>query len=175
MSDEKAQKTGMKQKALRELEEMGVIFLYLAFFFCAIATYSMLLLNKFQVSYFTYGTSLINALVIAKVIIIGDYMRLGKKQEAKALIYLAVYKAILFSLLVFAFHIIEEVIKHLVHGESIAPLFRETRIDDLLCRTLIIFCTFIPLFTFIELRRVIGEGQFSALFFKSRETPKSGS
>ena len=175
MSDEKAQKTGMKQKALRELEEMGVIFLYLAFFFCAIATYSMLLLNKFQVSYFTYGTSLINALVIAKVIIIGDYMRLGKKQEAKALIYLAVYKAILFSLLVFAFHIIEEVIKHLVHGERIAPLFRETRIDDLLCRTLIIFCTFIPLFAFIELRRVLGEGQFSALFFKSRETPKSGS
>ena len=129
MSDEKAQKTGMKQKAARELEEMGVIFLYLAFFFCAIATYSMLLLNKFQVSYFTYGTALINALVIAKVILIGDYMHLGKKQEAKSLIYLALYKAFVFGLLVFAFHIIEEVIKHLVHGEHIAPLFRETRID----------------------------------------------
>ena len=51
----------------------------------------------------------------------------------------------MFGLLVFAFHIIEEVIKHLVHGESITPLFRETRIDDLLCRTLIVFCTFIPL------------------------------
>src|SRR5271154_167723 len=141
MSDENAQKTSLKQKAVRELEEMGVIFLYLAFFFCAMATYSMLLLNKFEISYFTYGTALINALVIAKVILIGDYMHLGKKQEAKSLIYLAVYKAILFGLLVFAFHIIEEVIKHLAHGESISPVFRETRIDDLLCRTLIIFCT----------------------------------
>jgi hypothetical protein len=174
MTTESAQKNGLKQKAVHELEEMAVIFLYLAFFFCAIATYSMLLLNKFQVSYFTYGTALINALVIAKVILIGDYMHLGKKREAKSLIYLAVYKAFVFGLLVFAFHIIEEVIKHLVHGESITPLFRETRIDDLLCRTLIIFCTFIPLFAFIELRRVLGESQFSALFFKSRETPKPG-
>jgi hypothetical protein len=99
-------------------------------------------------------------------------MHLGKKQEAKSLIYLAVYKALLFGLLVFAFHIIEEVIKHLVHGQSISPVFRETRIDDLLCRTLIMFCTFIPLFAFIELRRLLGEAQFSALFFKSRETPK---
>lgn len=173
MSAENAQKTGLKQKVTRELEEMGAIFLYLAFFFCAIATYSMLLLNKFEISYFTYGTALINALVIAKVILIGDYMRLGKKQEARSLIYLALYKALLFGLLVFAFHIIEEVIKHLVHGQSISPVFRETRIDDMLCRTLIIFCTFIPLFAFIELRRVLGEDQFSALFFKSRETPKS--
>jgi hypothetical protein len=173
MSAENVQITSMKQKVIRELEEVGVIFLYLAFFFCAIATFSMLLLNKFQISYFTYGTALINALVIAKVILIGDFMRLGKKQEAKSLIYLSIYKAFLFSLLVFAFHIMEEVIKHLARGEHIAPVFRETRIDDLLGRSLIIFCTFIPLFAFIELRRVLGEGQFSALFFKSRETPKS--
>jgi hypothetical protein len=92
MSAENVQKIGLKQKIIREFEEVGVIFLYLAFFFCAIATYSMLLLNKFQVSYFTYGTALINALVIAKVILIGDYMHLGKKQEARSLIYLAVYR-----------------------------------------------------------------------------------
>src|SRR5580658_5531307 len=99
MSPENAQIISMKQKVIHELEEVGVIFLYLAFFFCAIATLSMLLLNKFQISYFTYGTALINALVIAKVILIGDFMRLGKKQEAKPLIYLSVYKAFLFSLL----------------------------------------------------------------------------
>jgi len=173
MSAENAQITGMKQKVAHEFEELAVIFLYLAFFFCAIATYSMLLLNKFQISYFTYGAALLNALVIAKVILIGEYAHLGKKQEARPLFYSAVYKAFLFSLLVFAFHIIEEVIKHLVHGQSIAPVFREVRIDDLLGRCVIIFCTFIPLFAFREMQRVLGEKQFRALLFRGREAPKS--
>jgi hypothetical protein len=173
MSTENSQKTGMKQKVVHELEDMAVIFLYLAFFFCAIATYSLLLLNKFQISYFTYGAALLNALIIAKVILIGEYARLGKKQEAKPLIYSAIYKAFMFSLLVFAFHLVEEVIKHLVHDRRIATVFREVRIDDLLSRTVIIFCTFIPLFAFREMQRVLGEEQFRALLFKGRETPKS--
>ena len=173
MNAEKSQRPGLKQKAAHELKELAVIFLYLAFFFCAIATYSMLLLNKFQISYFTYGAALINALVIAKVILIGEYARIGKRLEAKPLIYSAVCKAFLFGLLVFAFHILEELIKRLLHGQSIAAAFHETRIDDLLCRSLIVFCTFLPLFAFRELRRVLGEDEFRALFFQARETPKS--
>src|SRR5271155_2047097 len=102
-----------KQKAVHELQEFFGIFLYLAFFFCAFATYSMLLLNEFHVSYFVFGTALINALVIAKVILIGEYAHLGKKHEVKPLFESATYKAFLFSLLVFAFHIVEEVIKRL--------------------------------------------------------------
>jgi hypothetical protein len=173
MNSEKSQRTGLKQKAAHELQELAVIFLYLAFFFCAMATYDMLLLNKFQISYFTYGAALINALVIAKVILIGEYARLGKRLEAKPLIYSAVCKAFLFGLLVFAFHTLEEVIKRLVHGQNVAVAFRETRIDDLLCRSLIVFCTFLPLFAFRELRRVLGEDEFRALFFRAREAPKS--
>jgi hypothetical protein len=173
MSDENVQKTGLKQKVAHELEEFTMIFLYLAFFFCSIATYSMLLLNKFQISYFTYGAALLNALIIAKVILIGEYAHLGKKLEAKPLIYSSIYKAFLFSLLVFAFHIIEEAIKHLVHDQRIATAFREVHIDDLLSRTVIIFCTFIPLFAFREMQRVLGEEHFRALLFKGREAQKS--
>src|SRR5271170_7800320 len=112
MSAENALRAEMKKKVAHEFEEMAMIFLYLALFFCSIATYSMLLLNKFEISYFTYGAALINALVIAKVILIGEYAHLGKKQEAKPLAYSAINKAFLFGLLVFAFHILEEAIKH---------------------------------------------------------------
>ena len=173
MSDENSHKTTLKQKAAHEFQELAIIFLYLAFFFCAIATYSMLLLNKFEISYFTYGAALINALVIAKVILIGEYARLGKKQEAKPLIYSSVYKAFVFGLLVFAFHIIEEAIKQLVHGQRLVDAFHEVRLDDLISRSVIVFCTFIPLFAFREMRRVLGEEQFRTLVFRGRETPKS--
>jgi hypothetical protein len=97
MTAENSQRTGLKQKAAHEFEELAAIFLYLAFFFCALATYSMLLLNKFQISYFTFGAALINALVIAKVILIGEYAHLGKKHEAKPLLYSAIYKALVFE------------------------------------------------------------------------------
>ena len=40
--------------------------------------------------------------------------------------------------------------------------------DDILARSVIIFCAFIPLFSFLELRRVLGEGNFHDLLFRSR-------
>ena len=173
MSTENSQLVGLKQKAAHELEELVGIFLYLAFFFCALATYSMLLLNKFHVSYFVYGAALINAIVIAKVILIGEYAHLGKKHEAKPLFLSAIYKAFLFGLLVFAFHILEEAVRLLIHGETVASALRQIRIDDLLCRSLVVFCTFIPLFAFRELQRVLGAEKFRSLFFKFGAAGKS--
>jgi hypothetical protein len=163
-------KPDLKKKAAHEAKELLIIFLYLAFFFCALATYSMLLLSEYHVSYLTYGFALINALVVAKVILIGDYVHLGKRYEGRPLFVSAIVKAFLFSLLVFAFHVLEEVIKRIVHGADIATASREMRIDELLGRALVVFCTFIPLFGFRELRRVMGEEEFRALLFRSRET-----
>jgi FtsH-binding integral membrane protein len=120
MNHENVKRKEIKEKITHELYELMGISLYLAFFFCAVATYRMLLLNEFRVSYFDYGAELINALVVAKVILIGEYAHLGKKHEAKPLLLSAVYKAFLFGLLVFGFHIVEEAIKRLWHGENIA-------------------------------------------------------
>lgn len=80
----------------------------------------MLLLDRFHVSYFAYGTALINALAIAKVILIGEAVHAGTKFEKKALLYSAIWKALVFGLLVFAFHLLEEMITHLVHGKGSA-------------------------------------------------------
>ena len=173
MSTEISKGATLKQKAVHELEEFFGIFLYLAFFFCAVATYSMLLLNESHVSYFTFGTALLNAAVIAKVILIGEYAHLGKKHETKPLFLSATYKAFLFSLLVFAFHIVEEVIKRRWHGENFGSAYHGIHINELLARTLVIFCTFLPLFAFRELQRVLGEDKFRSLFFRTEAPPKA--
>lgn len=173
MNTENAQAVTLRQKATHELVQLVAIFLYLAFFFCALATYSMLLLKEFNVSYFTYGFALINALVIAKVILIGEYAHLGKKHEAKPLLLAAIYKASLFTLLVFAFHLVEEVIRLLIHRENMATALHKIRIDDLFGRSLVVFCTFVPLFAFRELQRVLGEENFRVLFFRAGAPAKS--
>jgi hypothetical protein len=174
MTPENSKKVGLKQKATHELEEFAGISLYLGFFFCSIAAYSALLLNQFHVSYFNYGAALINALVIAKIILIGEYAHLGKKHETKPLFQSAIHKAFLFGLLVFGFHMVEDVIKVLWHGQSLADAFHKIRIDELLARTLIVFCTFIPLFAFRELGRVMGEERFRDLFFRTGGAVASG-
>src|SRR5580658_1628542 len=123
MNEVKTKSPTLKQKAIHEGQEFLGISLYLAFFFCAVVTYSTVLLGKFHVSYFNYGSALINALVIAKVILIGEYAHLGKRHESRPLALSAFYKAFLFTLLVLAFHVVEEVIKQLVHGDAIASAF----------------------------------------------------
>ena len=170
MEGEDSKKASLKQKVKHEFEQFAIIFLYLAFFFCAIATYGTLLLNRYNVPYYNYAAALINAAVIAKVILIGEYARLGKKQESKPLFLSAIYKAFLFGLLVFAFHLVEEVIKSLFHGGDVAAAFRDIRMDELLARCVVIFCTFIPLFAFRELRRVLGEDEFQRLLFRTGGT-----
>ena len=170
MSNENSERAGLPQKLRHELTEMAWIFLYLALFFCALATYSMLLLREFHVSYYHYGAALLNALIMSKVIMLGQYAHLGRKHESKPLMFAATLKAIQFSMLMAVFHVVEEVIKHLLHGQSLSYALRELRsgsLNEVLVRNLVIFCALIPFFAFRELRRVLGEDKFSALFFRS--------
>jgi hypothetical protein len=167
MSAENSQQTSLKQKAVHEAKEITFVFLYLAIFFCTLATYSMPLLEKFEIWYFTYGPKLLNALVITKIILIGEAVHFGKKHEAKPLIYSSIYKAFVYGLLVFGFHMVEEAVERLIHGKDIAGAFRDVRIDDLLGRSVIIFLAFIPFFAFRELERVIGQEKLRGLFFQT--------
>ena len=171
MSSENARRADLQHKIAYQLEELAKIFLYLAFFFCAVTTYSMLLLNNFHV--FNYVTALVNALVVGKLILLGEDVHLGKRHEAKPLLVSTVYKSFLFGLLVFAFHIVEEMIKRLVLGEHIAGAFHNVRIDDFLARSVIVFCVFIPLFGFLELRRVLGNEKMHDLWFRAAATATS--
>jgi hypothetical protein len=40
-------------------------------------------------------------------------------------------------------------------------------------RSIVVFCTFVPLFAFRELARVLGEEEFRRLFFASRKEQAS--
>lgn len=162
-----------KQKAMHELRELLLIFGYLAFFFCALTTYSMLLLNEYHVKYWSYGFALLNALIITKVIMIGEYAKVGKRYEAKALFFSGVWKAFVFSWLVFGFHVVEEIIKRLIHGADMAKASTDIRFDELAGRSIVIFCTFIPLFVFREFRRVMGEEEFRTMVFGKKTAGKA--
>ena len=69
----------------------------------------------------------------------------------------------MFCLLVFAFHIVEEAVKRVIHGSKMAAASREVQFDNLAARSVVMFCVFVPLFAFREFRRVMGEEEFKRL------------
>jgi hypothetical protein len=155
---------GFKEKAKRDFKDFIIISAYLAIFFCALTTYTMLLLRKYDVNYLDYSFAIINALIIAKVILIGQMAHIGTGAESRPLYQSVVYKAFVFGLLCLAFHFFEEFIKRLIHHKPFGAVWNDLHFDDLMGKSLIVFCTFIPLFAFIELRRVMGEKEFYSLF-----------
>jgi hypothetical protein len=172
-----ATKPGLKQKAKHELIDFAWISFYLAFFFCALVTYTMLTLRNFDVSdsSLNYTFALINALVIGKVILIGEMAHLGRGAETRPLYQSALYKAIVYSLLVLAFHFLEEFIRRIIQGKPFGTVWHHIHFEELISRSIVIFCAFLPLFAFRELRRVLGEQALYALFFKSRVETINGS
>ena len=171
MDSEKTKTGGLKKKIIHEMGELLWVLSYLILFFLAFATYKMLILHQFRDAYYTYGTALIQSFVLSKVILLGKYARVGEGLEHRSLILSTIYKAFVFALLVAAFHVFEELVKHLIHGRSMASTFQDVTAAGtlrLLTLTVVVFCVFIPFFALCEMRRVIGKKEFSDLFLRRR-------
>ncbi len=100
MNEENNRKAGWKQKARAELIEYWGNVLYLACFFGAFAWYRRFILAQYQISYLHYGAAILEALILAKVILIGDMMRLARRFEEKPLYLPTLYKTFIFTLFV---------------------------------------------------------------------------
>ena len=177
MDDTNKKKAGWKQKILHELKEYWLIVLYLAIFFGVFTNYRRLVLAHYHISYEAYGFSVIKALVLAKVILVAESLRLGRGLEDKPLIVPTLYKAFLFTVCVALFNVAESMIRGFIHGSGLMGAVSEftSRFDDeFLAGTLVVFFSFIPFFAVRELGQVLGEGKILALFFGSRATPSGG-
>jgi hypothetical protein len=152
------------------------IFLFLALFFGAFATYRRILMREMGFSYFHYGFAAFKALVLAKIIMLGQYARVGKIFDDRPLIVPTLYKVVLFSFFVLAFEILEHLVGGLIHGKDLMDIFQEiisAGRNELLGRTLVVLVAFVPFFAFSEIGRLLGEGRLSELFFCRREAKES--
>ncbi|HZD95046.1 MAG TPA: hypothetical protein VE133_12375, partial [Candidatus Sulfotelmatobacter sp.] len=164
-------RAGLKKKFTHEVKELLAIFLYLALFFCAFTTYRRLVMAEMGISYFHYGFALIKALVLAKVILLGQSVPFARVFDDRPLIVPTFYKVILFSFFVAAFEVLEHVIGSLLHGEDLQGAFQEMMDagwDELVARTLVMLVAFIPLFAFTETARALGKGKMRDLFLHKR-------
>jgi hypothetical protein len=162
----------LKTKLLHELKEMLVVSLYLAFFFCAVATYRLLLPEPPAPALEVYGFALVKALVLAKVILLGRMMRVTRVFDNRPLIVPTFYKVALFGAFAFAFEALEHLAGGLIHGRHANEVFRDAidgRAAEIMARTLVVLAAFVPFFAFTEVSRVVGEGRLREIFLCRRD------
>src|SRR5215471_6980838 len=165
-------KTSLKEKAAEELRLMLMITAFLAAVFVSFLTYRRLISRQYGVTSFHYGFALLEALIVAKVILIGKAIGIGGKPTRRALIIGALRDSVIYAILVGIFAILEHVVEGLFHHESLSESLQkmlDQGIYEILGRMLIMFVAFIPFFTLWELNRALGERSLLDLLFRRNE------
>jgi hypothetical protein len=153
--------------AIREARKFLVRFLYLWALFALFALYKSVLLPEEGLIY-GQGFAVLNAFVLAKVMLIGDNLHLGENFDTRPLIYPVLFKSALFAIILICFDLIEEVVMRNLRGEALAAGVWSSSLKGILSVGIIIFVVLIPYFAFREMAKVVGERQMRELLFVRR-------
>jgi hypothetical protein len=160
-----------KEKIFRNFGEYATIVIYLTLVFAAFTQYRRLVLAAHDISYTNYWIALVEAFILGKVIMIGSVLRIGRGLENMPLIFPALYKAVMFTLLVVVFTLCEHGLKGLWTGKGFGSGLLEflgKGSHELLAGSLVILVALTPFFAIRELGRVVGTDKIWALFFRAR-------
>lgn len=150
-----------------------MIALYLWVVLALFAVHKSVILAETRLDFASQTFALINALALAKVMLVAKELHLGDRAKDEPLIYPTLLKSALFSVLLACFKILEEAAVGLYRGKSFSQSIAEIgggTLKGIISLTAIMFVMLIPFFAFTELQRVLGEGKLSQLFFRRRET-----
>ena len=171
MNSPDKQKGNWKKKIYHEVVEYWINVIYLTLVFAAFTQYRRFILATHDITYANYGFAVIEALILAKVIMIGEVARLCRGLENKPLIYPTLYKTVVFTLFVAVFTVCEHLIKGLWNGTGLMGGFAEflgKGPHELLANSLVVFVAFLPFFAIKELGRVLGQDKIQTLFIRRR-------
>jgi hypothetical protein len=153
--------------------------------YIAIAVYLWVLFSMFEIHRFavlrgvshasisTYriGFAAINALILSKIILIGDAIHLGEQLREKRVIYSVLFKSFIFAIFVICCNVLEGVIDGLIHHASIAGSIPRMGGGGLLGMVLygvMAAIVLVPFFLFTELQRLIGKEKLHSLILQKK-------
>jgi hypothetical protein len=177
MTVEKEKPAGWKQKLIHEMTEYWINFVFLGFVFSIMTLYRRLLMAEYHIAYFNYGFAVVQAAVLAKVILLAEVARVGQKHEEKPLIIPTLHKTVVFAFWVVGFKVLEHIVRGLVHGKGLMGGIDEMIAKgwyEILAGMLVVISAFIPFFAIKQLGRVLGRETLVALFFRRRADTRVG-
>ncbi|HSY71132.1 MAG TPA: hypothetical protein VK798_02775 [Alloacidobacterium sp.] len=161
----------LKQRAYRGMKEYFFISCYLWLVFALFVLYRSIILAEHHISFAANGFALINALALAKVLVVARELHFAEGFKEAPLIYPTLFKSIAFAIVLGCFKILEETVVGLYRGQSFSESITAIgggTLKGILSLMAILTVLLVPFFGYTELRQVLGEGTLEKLFFTSR-------
>jgi hypothetical protein len=130
-----------------------------------------MILEENGISVWQQTLAIVNALVFGKVILIAQALHLEAGLRKYPRIYIVLGNALMFTIVLMAFHILEEAIKAWFDGRPLATsvaVFGGGTLAGFLTLGAIFFVVLIPFFGIREVARAIGGQALWDLFFTGR-------
>lgn len=168
------QKRKIKETAIAETKRFIAIALYIWLLLSVFELHRLAVLRGLHLKAladYRFGLAALNAVVLGKVIVIGQALRAGRQLSEKPLIYPILLKSALFALLLICFQIVEETVSGMVRGKSLAASTSQLGGGGLEGAVLVgvMACVaLIPFFFFTEMQMVIGKEKVRSLLFQER-------
>jgi hypothetical protein len=171
MSGQVASKASLREKTVEEFKELAALSAYLYVCLGAVILFKSAVLREVGTSYTIWGIALVKAVLVAKFMLVGRMLHLGKRYRDKPLIWPTLYHALIFLLLLLVLTTIEELVVGLIHHRELAdslthvvgPTFYQ---GFAVC--LVMFLILVPYSAFTCLGDVLGERETVRLFFVDR-------
>ena len=161
-------KPELKARALHEFARFATMFAYLWAMFLLFQIHLYVVLAQHHIPFTQFGVGFLNALVLAKVMLVADDLRLGEWRGRRPLIYPVLLRSALFAIVFIVFDIVEKTLIGLFHGKAVAESIETPGGDGILgviLVAIIIAIALVPFFAFVELGRLMDPGELTQIFF----------
>lgn len=158
----------LRERALDEARRFMVMFLYLWLLFGLFVLNKRIILDQRGISFSSHGFALLNALVLAKVMLVTEDLDLGYWIRRRPLIYPILFESLLLTVMFICFHVLEHLVVGLVEKQTVAesiPAIGGGGLAGVVCVAVILFVALTPFFAFRHVGRELGSGQLNAMLF----------
>lgn len=158
----------LKQRGVDEFRRFLVMFAYLWAVFGLFVLNEAVILRKADINFLAQGFALLNAAILAKVMLIAEALRVGRRFDHLPMIYPIVYKSVVFATVFIAFHGFEEIVVAAIKGKPIAASLPAIGGGTWMGAALvwaILAVSLLPFFALREISRFMGEGRLWKLMF----------
>lgn len=157
---------------LIEAKRLLIIFLYLWVIFGLFVLHERIVLRQSGMT-FTWrdGFAAINALALAKVMLVAEDLNLARWIKNGPLIYPILLESATIAIILLVFKIIEESIIGLLKHKALASSASEVGgggVVGMICFVVIAFVVLIPFIAFRHVGRELGPGRLNAMLFGTR-------
>ena len=162
---------GLKERALEEGRRFLIMFLYLWAMFALAALHERIILRQLDASLPSQGFAFVNALVLAKVMLVAENLKFGSRPKSGPLLRPILQESFVFALLFIAVHYLEHILLGWLHGESwraSVPAIGGGGIAGLICGAIAMAVALIPFFAFRDVNRALGGNRLVELLWGRR-------